>query len=59
MGSVMFYNASILLKTPFPVSPKGKGFALLPLWGWGVFLLRFLPDLIHLIKAHVVKRNAF
>ena len=29
----MFYNASILLKPPFPFPPRGKGFALLPLWG--------------------------
>jgi len=31
-GSVMFYNASILLKPPFPFPPRGKGFALLPLY---------------------------
>jgi len=28
----MFYNASILLKPPFPFPPGGKGFALLPLY---------------------------
>jgi hypothetical protein len=37
-GSIMFYNASILLKPPFPFPPGAKGFALLPLCGrlgWG------------------------
>jgi len=29
----MIYNATILLKPPFPFPPRGKGCALLPLGG--------------------------